>query len=136
MSTSSWLTLSSYSPSTRLLYTKAVRKYLDWVKTSGIDPATVSTDWLLHSYILYLYISKQGKTLAHHTVFGVTMLDPSVKGHIPSSLQALRGWSKLQPPISYLPLPRNVMFALAWYLYCNESFHAAVATLVGFFGYW
>jgi len=134
MSTSSWLTLSSYAPSTRLLYTKAVRKYLYWVKSCGTDPSSVSTDWLLHSYILHLYSTHQGKTLAQHTVFGVTMLDPSVKGSLPSSLRALRGWSKLQPSVSYLPLPRNAMYALALHLYLNESIIAAVAVLVGFFG--
>ena len=111
---SRFLIQAAYAPSTRQKYLSAVEGFVSFALSINEDPiSTVDFDDLLNDYIHHLYMSESGKSRAVDAVYGVLMLSPELKGHLPVSMLALRGWNKLQPVLSYPPLTWELTVCIA-----------------------
>lgn len=129
---SRYLLQAAYAPSTRKKYLSAVDSFLSFCLDLGEDPSDLADfDDLLNDYIHHLYMSESGKSKAHDTVYGVLMLSPELKGHLPVSMLALRGWNKIHPVLSYPPLTWELTVLIALKISVH-SWPLAVATLVAF----
>lgn len=129
---SRYLLQAAYAPATRKKYLSAVESFLSFALDLGEDPSDVSDfDDLLNDYIHHLYMAEAGKSRAHDTVYGILMLSPELKGRLPVSMLALRGWNKLHPVLSYPPLTWELTVMIALKI-STRSWPLAVGTLLAF----
>ena len=129
---SRYLLQAAYAPSTRKKYLSAVESFISFALDLGEDPPDVSDfDDLLNDYIHHLYMAEAGKSRAHDTVYGVLMFRPELKGQLPVSMLALRGWHKLHPVLSYPPLTWELTVLIALKISLH-SWPLAVGTLLAF----
>lgn len=123
---------AAYAAATRKKYLTAVNAFLSFAQDLGEDPPDpAGLDELLNDYIHHLYMCEAGKSRAHDTVYGVLMLRPELKGHLPVSMLALRGWNKLHPVLSYPPLTWELTVIIAIKM-AVRSWPLAVGTLLAF----
>jgi integrase len=129
---SRFLLQAAYAPATRKKYFSAVGSFVSFCLDLGEDPSDPSDfDDLLNDYIHHLYMSEAGKSKAHDTVYGILMLSPELKGRLPISMLALRGWNKLHPVLSYPPLTWELTVVIALKI-AVRSWPLAIGTLVAF----
>ena len=58
--------------------------FIDFCLDLGEDPLLPSDfDDLINDFIHHLYMTEAGKSRAHDTVYGILMLLPELKGHLP-----------------------------------------------------
>ncbi len=123
---------AAYAPATRKKYLSSVQSFLDFCLDLGEDPLLPSDfDDLINDFIHHLYMTEAGKSRAHDTVYGILMLLPELKGHLPVSMLALRGWNKLRPVLSYPPLTWDLTVLIALKI-SLRSYSLAIATLLAF----
>ena len=127
-----FLLQAAYAPATRKKYLSSVQSFLDFCLDLGEDPLLPSDfDDLINDFIHHLYMTEAGKSRAHDTVYGILMLLPELKGHLPVSMLALRGWNKLCPVLSYPPLTWDLTVLIALKI-SLRSYSLAIATLLAF----
>ncbi len=127
-----FLLQAAYAPSTRKKYLSAVQLFIDFCLDLGEDPISPSDfDDLLNDFIHHLYLTEAGKSRAVDTVYGILMLRPELKGHLPVSMLACRGWNKLCPVLSYPPLTWDLTVLIALKI-SLRSWSAAIGTLLAF----
>jgi integrase len=127
-----FLLQAAYAPATRKKYLSAVQLFLDFCSEIGEDPQSFSDfDHILNDFIHHLYLSEAGKSKAVDTIYGILMLLPELKGHLPVSMLACRGWNKLCPVLSYPPLTWDLTVLIALKISIH-SWPLAIGTLVAF----
>lgn len=126
------LELFRVKPTTRRLYELAVRKFVSWCDVGGLVDAALSFDDLLYAYLIHLYSIRASKSSAVYVVYGVLLLNPSLKSSLSLSQSALAGWNSLRESVSWPPLPHPVMIAMACSLCKGGSWLAGVGMLLSF----
>lgn len=124
---------AAYAPATLKKYNTAVNLFLSSCLTLREDPSTPSDlDQVLHSFITDLYLSGGSKSTASDLLYGLLRLLPELKGRLPLSTLALKGWSRLNPAVSYPPLTWDLCCLIAFRLAAGRQWSLAVATLLAF----
>ena len=115
---------------TRSRYRRAVLAFLSWAQeaTGYGDPSLLiedeaDLDRLLTEYVQYMYDDGGSKTAAKHAKSGLCHFFPYLKPLLPNADQALRGWAKAEPAVSYPPLTWELASSLAVHI-SNRPEHA------------
>jgi integrase len=121
--------------STRRKYLAAVRPFIDFCVARGRDfdsltPAVIDDHLCGFLHSEYLRRRGTGKSFAQQLFFGLLFLYPFLRTHLTLSYQALRGWSKLAPTVSYPPLSWECACAVAVCMVRRGRFPSAVAVLL------
>ena len=109
---------------TRRRYQTAALKFLEWAQEAtgyGEIPSLMirteaDLDELLTEYIQDLYDSGGSKSAAKAAKAGLCLYFPYLRPLLPTADQAIRGWSKVEPVISYPPLTWELASSLAVHL--------------------
>lgn len=121
------------TPATLKRYRSHVVKFLTWCDDHKEDANTdEELDDLLLDYIHELYEEGAGKTSASMTLYGILMLVPNLKGKVPKSTQAVKGWHKQVPGRTYPPLTWELAVTIATQLSRAGAFRAAVGVVLAF----
>jgi len=123
-----FLNSCAVAPSTLSTYLRAVNFFLSWVRAryrwpsrsrpSGDRLLSTSAadlygfDVLLHSFVDYCYRHGLSLSLATNVRHGVAFFVPRCRD-LPLTDQALRGWRRLQPSVSYPPLSWELSVVIA-----------------------
>jgi integrase len=121
--------------STRHRYKAAVDDFIHWCDDNGIEANSRSDiDWELLEYIHEEYERNDGKGRTHlaHTMAGLQLFVPQLRGHLRLSAQALLGWKARHPGQRHPPLTWDLTVAIAAQLARWGRFDMAVATLLAF----
>lgn len=127
---------AAVAPRTRDRYVAAVAAFMQWATGDAAMPTTAlrarKVDGLLSDYLHHLFFSGKSFSLGSATLFGLELLDARLKGGLPSSRLALRGWRNQVPKRSYPPLTWDAACAIAVTLACWGERAAAIAVLTSF----
>jgi len=124
---------AAYAPSTLKKYRHAVNLFLSSCLALREDPSSPSElDQVLHSFITNLYLSGGSKSTASDLLYGLLRLLPELKGRLPLSALALRGWTRLAPSVSYPPLTWELCCLISFRLAANRCWALSVGTLLAF----
>lgn len=121
--------------STRQRYKAAVDDFIMWCDNNGIEANSKSDlDWELLEYIHdeYERNDDKGRTRVAHTMAGLQLFVPQLRGHLRLSAQALLGWKTRHPGQRHPPLTWDLTVAIAAQLARWGRFDMAVATLLAF----
>jgi len=122
------------TPATLKRYRDQVLSFVQWQRANGEFAVSESDmDDVLLAYIHDLYEGGRGKSVASHTLYGIYTFMPELKGCLPRSQQAVRGWNKRVVGRSYPPLTWELASALAVQL-ARDPLHRrhAVGVLLSF----
>lgn len=129
----SFLITSSYAATTRIKYQAAADRFTHWCDMYGRRTNTFRRlDRCLSDYLHDLYNAGRGKGEATAAVYGVNMLVPGTKYHIPRTLQCLKGYHRLQPVRQRPPIPWTVAVVIAVYMASQLQLRTAVGVLLAF----
>ena len=142
--TSRFLQLHAVQPKTHSRYRRAVLRFLRWCTDSTSAPTRMSTttgldrldpstvDRLLSDYIHSLYYGGAAQYRAANAVFGLEFFNGRLKGRLPLSRLALRGWRNLEPGRVYPPLTWDIAVLIALQLRRVGQQAMSVAVLLMF----
>ena len=110
MSDPHFLQRAAIAPSTLRIYSRAVVLFFQWFAFSPFSrfPLSASVlDRALSAYAHHLFRVHHGthRHLVEGALWGLIHFCPHLSGHFYSSILALRGWRRLQPSVSWLPVP-------------------------------
>ena len=94
-------------------------------------------DLALESYLNHVYHQGEDLAVGNYVVAAVGFFNPTMRGkdHLPKTMQCLKGWRKLCPPRSRMPLPFEVVALLAVTAANEEKFEVGLVLLLTFFLY-
>ena len=124
---------AAFSPATLRRYKEAVSAFFSWCSVRNLRRVSArELDQYLNEYFHYLFRLGRSKGDAVCTYYGFFLFDPSLKGRLPLSGLALKGWDKLVPSRSHPPMTWELALVVAVRMACVGQFAAAVATLLAF----
>jgi len=125
---------AAYAESTVTRYDGAVRTFLKWCDNNSAPEChkTRDLDELLTEFLHFLYLNNGSKQTGNNTLYGLMMKAPNLKGKLPLSRLAMRGWDKLQPSVAYPPLTWPITVAIAARMAQRGQILQAVATVLSF----
>ena len=130
---SRFLLQAAFAPSTWKAYWKGVSDFVDWCLARNYDfEDEFSLDELLTDYFHWRYDTGQSRSGAAATLHGVLALFPHYKSHLRLSALALRGWSRICPPVSYPPLTWDLTCVVAVQLTRSGDWRLGVGVLLSF----
>ena len=103
---------------TRERYTSVYRAMLDYTLQQGMKMETMTeVDTSVSKYLEHLYMDGEDTPMGNYVVAALCFHRPELKGNqnLPKTLQALKGWRKLSPARSRMPIPYEVVALLATY---------------------
>jgi integrase len=130
---SSYLLRWRLKEATMKRYDIAVQDMVKWARRHGEHAATVEElDELICDYIHYLYETGGSKSAANNTINGVVNHMPQFRKRFHRARAAAAGWSRKHVGISYPPITRELMAAVAMRLAYTGRHDMAVATHLSF----
>jgi integrase len=128
-----FLLRAQYKPDTVKRYLSGIEPFLAWVTTKEkkLEP-WCEFDRALCGYYHHLYRQGNGRHVAVNLRGGLVMLLPRLRDETKVSDGALRGWAKLVPSVSFAPLSRPLVHAIAATLARGGHGHYATAVLLAF----
>jgi integrase len=124
------------APSTVDVYKRHVLAFIKWQwRNDELAVEESDMDEVLLTYFHDLYESRgaQGKAISVNTIYGIYLYLPELKGRLPRSQQAIKGWSKRCIGNSAPPLTWELASALAVHLARQSCFRRhAIGVLLGF----
>ena len=126
---------ASVRPSTRVAYDKNLRNFLHY---TGLDLPQLlhlsarRVDRRLAKYIHHLHRTRGSYTYASHTLHGLILHHPILKGNLPISARSLKGWDKVRTKRSYPPITWEVAVAMSLSMARSGRHAEAVAALLAF----
>jgi integrase len=128
------LVKAAYAETTVTRYEGAVRTFLKWCKNNGAPEChtTRELDELLTEFLHFLFLNNGSKQTGNNVIYGLMMKSPNLKGRLPLSRLAMRGWDKLQPAVAYPPLTWPITVAIAARMAQRGNVLQAIATVVSF----
>ena len=143
--TANFLLLARVKAKTRAAYSKAVKAFCAFLELRGVrlslfDASAVTLDRHLLRFVEYVFDENDGKKrqLATNAMYGVILIRPDLKAKdkLPSARAVLQGWQTAFPSKKYPPLPKYVLYAMAYYVYDVLSLpKVAVALLLAWDGF-
>lgn len=131
---------AALAPRTVATYSAAVRRFLRWVADTNAaafdddDFTYDDLDYLLVDFFHDSYDRGFGKTVGAATLNGVAHFLPAARDRLPDAHMAVRGWNRIQPPVSYPPIswPLACTVALQMFRHGLDWHRDAVGALVAF----
>ena len=124
---------SSISSEQHGQYQHYLAKFKDFCKENKLRfPAKKDVDALLADYFDVLFLDNKTASEGEKTLAAVEFYYHGLKGCLSRSRKALRGWRKLMPPKSRLPLPKPVACGMAMRLLFLQEREMALALLLAF----
>lgn len=112
------LLAQSVTPGTLRLYIAATTRFVEWALSNGENPQDeTELDTCLHEYIQWLYDDGGSKSLAKNAIAGLGLVIPRLRGCLPTSRLALRGWTNVEPVRSHPPLTWELTCLLAVHIF-------------------
>ncbi|CAK9025948.1 unnamed protein product, partial [Durusdinium trenchii] len=127
------LEVNSISGVQEAQYQHYLRCFKDFCKESKIGfPKDNKLDAVLADYFDVLFLD--GKTAAEgeKTLASLEFFNHKMKGKLTRSRKALKGWRRLRPPKSRLPLPKPAVWGIAMRLLFKGAREMALTTLLSF----
>ena len=132
----SLLEMCAVQAPTALDYTKRMEMFTAWLRQKRLTPATLEEmDAAIVKYFDNLFYSGIEVSEGSKTMAAVQHLWPHAKGRLPRGWRAIKGWSKLAPPRTRLPLPWVGLMALIGAALHQGFFWEAFAMLLQFVCY-
>ena len=131
------LEMKSISVESLEQYGTYLQRFRDFCKVNGgVETSTAeNTDMWLADYMDVMFAEGRGAHDGEKTLAAVEFATIAFKGKLFRSRRALRGWRKLRPALSRLPLPRLLMMGIAMELLAMGQAAMALMVLVAFFLY-
>ena len=133
------LLMGGYSPATQVAYCTATHRFLQWCDEHYGGHLSLGgarnyrrLDRALSEYMVELWFDNVGKAEASRTFYGLEMLIPGIKQHLPRAKRSLRGYERLAPSKQRPPMPLPVAAALAVWLAGSGKFSMCLAILLSF----
>lgn len=125
---------AALEPSTVRRYDAGVRNFMEWTRACNAPECKSKgeLDELVCEYLNYLYITGGSKANGQACVSGIGFAIPRMRGNLPLSALALRGWDKLRPSVAYPPLTWPLTVAIACRMAQTGFLLQAVGTLLSF----
>lgn len=130
-----FLLAAKVKDSTRQRYREAIQQFFNYCDDNNIDADTTSElDWALAEYMHDEYERRcgAGRTKMAHTVAGLQLFVPQLRGKLRVSAQCLLAWKKQHPGARHPPLTWHLAVAIATQLAAWGRFSMAVGTLLAF----
>ncbi|CAE7708857.1 AMY1.1 [Symbiodinium sp. CCMP2592] len=109
------------------------QRFKDFCKENKVPwPIKAKADETLADYFDVLFLEGKGVNYGEKTLAAVEFYSLGLKGKMVRSRRALRGWRKLVPPRSRLPLPKMVTYGIAMRLLFKGEREAALLVLMSF----
>lgn len=124
---------ASVAPLTAAGYLRAILVFTAWARHVGDSWAPL--DAALVEYIYWCFdTGEASKTHCNYLLAGLGILRPKLKrrGYFLGARLAIRGWGRLVPSESHLPIPRSLLLGCAVELARRGRRHVAAALLLGF----
>ena len=127
------LEAKSISEEQQSQYSFYLQRFKDFCKENKLPwPIRAKADETLADYFDVLYLEGKGVNYGEKTLAAVEFYSQGLKGKMVRSRRALRGWRKLVPPRSRLPLPKMVAYGVAMRLLFQGEREAALLVLLSF----
>jgi integrase len=129
---------ASVSKVTRERYTSVFKAMEDYARQWRLKMETAAqTDATTASYLEHLYMDGEDTSMGNYVVAALCFHRPELKGNqdLPKTMQALRGWRKLSPPRSRMPIPYEVVALLATRALTQGLEEVALVLLLNFYLY-
>jgi integrase len=129
------LQTSSVAPATQRDYYQTYQRVLEWESQIGVSATCEQTmDEILTSLFDFWYLEGEEASLGSKTLAAVMYFRKEFSRNAGARLlgarQAIKGWRKLAPPKSRLPLPWEVVAMIANHFVRTQRWEAAVLTLL------
>ena len=118
-------------------YQKYFQLFVDFCRENGEawPPSLECLDPLMADYMDLLYLQGRGAHEGEKTLASVEFNIVASKGKMVRSRRALKGWRKVVPALSRLPLPRVALYGIVMNLLAGGFKNMALMTLVAFYLY-
>ena len=122
-------------PNTRTRYTKAVDKFLAFLKSEGLvlPRSRDSLDGLVCEFLEHLWITGESRAVASDCLAGLQDYDPKLRGHLQGSWRLLKAWNANELPSRAPPLPEHVLHAMIGFAFFKEWWHFGISLLIGYY---
>lgn len=132
----SMLEMSSVSDEQRNQYSFYLRKFKDWCKENALSwPLRKAQDETLADFFDVLYLDGKSSHEGEKTVAAMEYHFHYLKNKLPRSRRALRGWRKLVPQKSRIPLPKAVAYGIAMRMMARGLFNMGLMVILTFDAY-
>jgi hypothetical protein len=131
------LVFSGVKVETACQYLRAFLGFKEWFRLYGVF-LDVSWAQLLAEYVYFCFESEEAtQQQCRNFLACLSKLEPQSKhsGELQLAQTVIRGWRKLKPPKSYLPVPKAFLVAMAVQSVLDGRVLAGVAMLLAFEGY-
>eukprot|EP00435_Cladocopium_sp_Y103_P062452 s598_g24.t1 len=131
------LELKSVSTECRSQYDLYLAKFKGFCVENGLTwpPEKATADAVMADFMDLLYEDGKGAHEGEKTLAALEFNFMFLKGNMPRSRRALRGWRKSRPAVSRLPLPKLAMYGIAMQLLSEGEVRMCLMVLVAFFLY-
>lgn len=121
-------------PRTLQSYKQALRRFFDWLEAEEMAiPTKPSTlDEMLAMFLEHLWLDDINVTYAGHTLSAFRRFYPQLRFRLPVSRQFFSNWKSIHVPKQAVPLPGDVVMALAGVALAADQQQLAALLLVGF----
>eukprot|EP00435_Cladocopium_sp_Y103_P076203 s26_g81.t1 len=128
------LEMRSVSSEVQFQYKSYYQRFEAFSKASGLAwPLTPDVaDMVLADYLDVLFLDKKGPAEGEKTLAAVEFFQIGLKHMLPRSRRALKGWRKVMPAQSRLPLPRVMMYGMSMMMIHQGEVQMAMMTMVAF----
>lgn len=129
---------ASVSKVTKERYEKMFGALEDFARRGRLEMASrEDVDAVASLFLENKYLEGEDMSMGSYAVAAITHFRPDLKGPhgLPRTQQALKGWRKLCPPRSRMPLPFEVVALLATHAYKKKLVEVALVLLLNFFLY-
>ncbi|CAE7252533.1 AMY1.1 [Symbiodinium necroappetens] len=126
------LEMASVSEAQRNQYTKYLNSFKDFCQEHEMGWPPDNLDWVLADYFDDMFLQGSSLAVGEKTIAAVEFRFIEAKKGLLRARRALKGWRKLRPPTSRLPLPKPVTYGIAMVLIAKGHRDMGVKTLVDF----
>ena len=116
----------------RRQYATYLRAFKDFCKEQGLAWLPLSPDAVLADFCDELFLDVQSAAVGEKTIAAVEFYHIELKGKLLRAKRALKGWRKLAPPKSRLPLPRPLAMGIAMIMLARGERDMALKLLLDF----
>ncbi|CAE7354645.1 unnamed protein product [Symbiodinium sp. CCMP2592] len=126
------LEMASVSEAQRNQYSKYLISFKDFCKEHVKEWPPEDLDWMLADFFDDMFLEGSSLAVGEKTLAAVEFRFVHSKKGLLRARRALKGWRKMRPPTSRLPLPKPVAFGIATVMIARGFKDMAIKVLVDF----
>ena len=126
------LEMASVGKAQREQYARYLSSFKDFCLECEQEWPPVDADWMLADFFDLMYLDGHSLAVGEKVIASVEFAFIHLKGKLHRAKRALRGWRKLAPPKSRLPLPKPIAYGLAMIMLAQGKRSMALKLLLDF----